>query len=183
MGRVITLTGPSGSGKTTIARLLREQFPDEFDEVVSYTTRDMRPGEKESVDYYFITEDDFAQRKAIGEFLETVQFNGKNYASAYTEATRATVDKDAFVIVEPHGVKQWQSEYDGKMLHIFIKPPSIEVLKERMAFQGRTAQQIEDRLAHDAAVFAVEMSGYNLVTVNLDLETTCRAIRQFVRSQ
>jgi guanylate kinase len=183
VGHIITLTGPSGSGKTTIVKKLMAEFPDEFDEAISFTTRDMRPGETEGVEYYFISEEKYAEMEAAGEFLETVNFNGKNYGSTFAEADRASDGKDAFVIVEPHGVDQWVESYQGSFLHIFVKPPSREVLIERMAFQGRNAEQIEARLAHDAEVFAVDLGRYNLIVVNEDLETTCRAIRRFVRSQ
>lgn len=184
MGRIITLTGPSGSGKTTIAKKLMKDFPEEFDEAVSYTTRDMRPGEQEGVEYYFISEERYAEMLEAGEFLETVNFNGKNYGSTFAEADRATDGKDAFVIVEPHGVDQWVESYEkGEFLHIFVKAPSRETLIERMAFQGRTAEQIESRLQHDAEVFAVDFARYNLVVVNEDLEMTCRIIRRFVRNQ
>lgn len=183
-GHVVTLTGPSGSGKTSIAKLLQERHPEEFSEVVSFTTRAMRPGEQEGREYYFITPERFREMEENGEFLETVHFDGRNYGSAYAEADAKREGRLAsFVIVEPHGVDQWVENYDAPFLHVFLEPPSEEELRRRMLGQGRSEESVNQRLAHDADVFNVDKACYHLVVTNDDLEQACRTVRDFVRSR
>jgi guanylate kinase len=144
----------------------------------------MRDGELDGYDYYFIDDETFDLMKSGGEFLETVEFCGRKYGSTYAEADKRTGSgRNAFVILEPHGVEQWKLNYTAPMLHISVKAPSIEELTMRMKLQGRSEENIQKRLAHDAPVFDVDPACYHLVVVNDDLEQACNTIREFVVSQ
>jgi guanylate kinase len=183
-GHIVTLTGQSGTGKTTIAKSLQRMYPEEFTEVISHTTRQPRKDEKEGVEYYFINEQQFEQMEANKEFLETVLFSDRRYGAAYAEADmRIASGRNAFMIVEPDGVRQWKENYDGPMLHISIQAPNIDALIARMRRQGRTEKQIQKRLAHDAPVFNVDPACYHLVVVNDRLEQACNDVRNFVLSR
>lgn len=182
-GRIVTVTGPSGVGKTTILRSLIEQFPEEYTEIISHTTRTPREGEAHGKTYYFISQEEFDRMKEAGEFLETVHFSGRNYGSSYAEADAKTfLGKNALVILEPHGVEQWQQNYTGPKIHIFVRTPSSDALRERMRRQGRSEEAIASRLEHDTKMFDVAASGYHLMVVNENLELTCKIIRDYIRS-
>lgn len=182
-GFIVTLTGQSGSGKTTISKRLQKELPWLFTEAISHTARAMREGELEGYDYFFIDDETFDLMESGGEFLETVKFCGRKYGSAYAEADRSTESRHAFVILEPHGVEQWKLNYRAPMLHISVVAPSIEELVVRMRLQGRSEEDIQKRLVHDAPVFDVDPTCYDLVVVNDRLEYVCQEIRDFVLSR
>ncbi len=180
-GHIVTLTGQSGSGKTTISKRLQKELSWLFTEAISHTTRAMRDGELEGYDYFVIDDETFDLMESGGEFLETVKFCGRKYGSTYAEADKRTeTGQNAFVILEPHGVEQWKLNYTAPMLHISVEAPSIDELAMRMKLQGRSEEDIQKRLAHDAPVFDVDPILYDIVVLNDNLERACQEILDFV---
>lgn len=103
--KIITLTGPSCSGKTTLLKELVDKHG--YADIVSHTTRPMRPGEKHGIDYYFTKQEDFDALAKSGGFMETVSFNGYSYGVSVQEMSEVTKDgKVAVLIVEPQGLTQ-----------------------------------------------------------------------------
>lgn len=103
---VITLTGPSCSGKSTISKHLQKDFGHLYTEAVSHTTRDMRAGETDGYDYYFISDEEFDRMVTEDAFIENVQFNGKRYGGAISEFERIfSAGKIAILVCEPQGVE------------------------------------------------------------------------------
>jgi guanylate kinase len=105
MDTILTLVGPSGSGKTTLANRLIEDYG--YTSIVSHTTRPMRKGEKNGIDYYFITQDEFKTKLENEEFIENISFNGNMYGVSINEIHTANIDgKVPVLIVEPKGLSQ-----------------------------------------------------------------------------
>ena len=135
-GNLFVVAAPSGGGKTSLTRALLERER-AIMLSVSYTTRPPRPGEKEGVDYHFITPARFEELKAAGEFLEHAQVHGNWYATSATWLKRQ-IDAGQDVLLEI----DWQGAAQVRKLipsavHIFILPPSLASLEERLVRRGQ----------------------------------------------
>ncbi len=146
-GNLFVVAAPSGGGKTSLTRALLEREPG-IRLSVSYTTRGPRPGETDGIDYHFVTPEAFGALKDAGEFLEHAHVHGNWYATSGTWL-RSQVDAGQDVLLEI----DWQGAEQVRKLipesvHIFILPPSLALLRERLQRRGQDdAQTIERRLS------------------------------------
>ena len=146
-GNLFVVAAPSGGGKTSLTRALLEREPG-IRLSVSYTTRGPRPGETDGIDYHFVTPEAFGALKDAGEFLEHAHVHGNWYATSGTWL-RSQVDAGQDVLLEI----DWQGAAQVRKLipesvHIFILPPSLALLRERLQRRGQDdAQTIERRLS------------------------------------
>ena len=146
-GNLFVVAAPSGGGKTSLTRALLEREPG-IRLSVSYTTRGPRPGETDGIDYHFVTPEAFGALKDAGEFLEHAHVHGNWYATSGTWL-RNQVDAGQDVLLEI----DWQGAAQVRKLipesvHIFILPPSLALLRERLQRRGQDdAQTIERRLS------------------------------------
>ncbi len=182
--RLIVLAAPSGAGKTTLARRLLSELPGlRFS--ISATTRPPRDGERDGEHYHFLSEQDFRARIDAGAFAEYEEvFPGRLYGTLYSELVdppgpdvRAMVlDKDV------RGAMALKQTFGDHVLTLFIAPPSLEVLAERLRARGSESDAgIQTRLARAA----MEMSyaqDFDRVIVNGDLEAAAAETVEIVRS-
>ncbi len=181
-GKLIVLSGPSGVGKTTLCQRVLEEVPARLS--VSATTRRPRRSEKEGVDYYFLSAEQFAARKQAGEFLESAEVFGNLYGTPLGPV-RAAVESGQTVLLEidVQGGLQVRDRFPDAVT-IFILPPSLEAwresLRSRLARRGMDdPAEIERRL--DQATAEIEQArqsgAYDHFVVNDDLD---QAVRQLV---
>lgn len=165
---LLVLSSPSGGGKTTIARNLL-QARDDLAYSVSATTRPMRPGEKEGVDYYFISREEFLRRVEAGEFLEWATYGGNLYGTLRAEIDRIFArGRTAVLDVEIEGARQLRASFPNS-LHLFVLPPSAEVLVSRLA--GRNTEPpavLRERITRAADELAA-VAEYDYAILNQDL--------------
>lgn len=130
-GKLIVISAPSGSGKTTIVREIMKQNPSlEFS--VSATTRAKREGEVEGKDYYFLSEREFKHRVDEGDFVEWEELYGDHYGTLRQEVDKAlSKGKNLLFDVDVKGGLSIRRQYPDALM-IFIRPPDLEVLKERL---------------------------------------------------
>lgn len=149
-GLVLVVSGPSGAGKTTIARALERACPDAHFSV-SLTTRQPGPGDRDGVDYRFVTEEEFAQRaspqpgKPMGEFLEHAGVYGRRYGTLRApvdEAMRA--GKLVILEIDVQGAKQVKGAMPGAS-GLFVLPPSDESLLARLRARRRDSEEAIQR--------------------------------------
>lgn len=159
---VTTLTGPSASGKTELVKVLTKTYG--FEKLVSVTTRPMRPGEEEGIDYYFVSEEQFKKYQDNNELLQEVNFNGKNYGTTVSEMERVFASgKTPVVIVEPGGVTQFEEleeKYNFQVYSVFVHA-SLNVLQER--FFARLGLSVDSPLS--------EYDTKRLMAINQEYET------------
>ncbi|WP_457651652.1 guanylate kinase [Rhodocaloribacter sp.] len=182
--KIIALTAPSGSGKTTIARRVLEAFP-EMRFSVSVTTRPPRPGERDGVHYHFISEEDFRRRIAAGDLLEYEEvYPGRFYGTLVSEVRDATREHPVLLDIDVKGAENVKKIFGDDALVVFIRPPSLEVLAERLR---RRKTESEETLRHrlERAAHELEYADrFDAVVVNDDLDRatdeTIRLIRSFL---
>ena len=155
-GKVIIFSAPSGAGKTTIAKEILRRIPNlEFS--VSACSRPIRKGEKDGVDYYFLTIEDFKRKIDNDEFLEWQEvYPGSYYGTLKSEMQRIWNDgKNVMFDVDTFGGINIKKIYKDKALSIFIKTPTIETLEERLKARGT---ETEDSLKKRMDKAKIELS-------------------------
>ena len=165
---LLVLSSPSGGGKTTIARSLL-QARDDLAYSVSATTRPMRAGEKDGVDYFFLPREEFLRRVEAGEFLEWATYGGNLYGTLRAEIERIFArGRTAVLDIEIEGARQLRASFPNS-LHLFVLPPSAEVLVSRLA--GRNTESpavLRERITRAADELAA-VAEYDYAIMNQDL--------------
>ena len=171
-GRLVVVSGPSGSGKTTVLKRLFQDPPVPLVSSASATTRPPRPGERDGVDYHFISEEEFALRRQRGEFLECFEVFGRGdwYGTLLSEVTPSLeAGKWVLLEIDVQGALSVMEGYP-EAISIFIRPPSLEVLEERLRRRRtETEQAIQRRLqqARDELALA-ERYRYQVINDEVD---------------
>lgn len=181
MARVFVITGPSGVGKGTLIRTLRERVP-ELELSVSATTRSPRPGERDGVDYHFLSDADFQRQVDAGEFVEHAVYSGRRYGTLRSELARRTAAGHPVVLeIEVQGARQVRAALPDAV-QVFIAPPSPEALRARLIGRGTDdAEQIDTRLREAEQELAAQ-GEFAHVVVNDRLEDAATKLERIVRS-
>jgi len=180
-GRLIIFSAPSGAGKTTIVRHLLTKIP-ELEFSISATTRKPRGDEQNEKDYYFISKEEFLHRIAKKEFVEFEEvYTGTFYGTLRTEIERIW-EKGKTVIfdLDVEGGLHLKRKYDGQALAIFVQPPSLEVLTERLTARGTdSAEKLKERFikAEKELNYAPQ---FDIILKNHDLQTACDEAEELV---
>lgn len=181
MGKAILFSAPSGCGKTTIIRELMQYF-DCFDFSISATSRQPREGERDGVDYYFLSHDDFRRRVTEGDFLEWEEvYQGTCYGTLKSEVNRIWNNGRVIVFdVDVNGGKNIKRFFGDDALSIFVMPPSVEVLEQRLRNRGTDSEEsIRKRLARSARELE-EASQFDVTIVNDDLQRAVQETRRVI---
>lgn len=167
---LIVISGPSGVGKGTICKKVSELTGIRI--AISATSREQRKGEKEGRDYYFIPEDEFRLRIERGDFLEYAVVYGHYYGTLKTELDGSDVILE---IDTQGGMKLLKAQ--PEVLSIFLVPPSLEELRERIVKRGREPiEAIEPRLKAAEAEIAVGHKHYKYVVTNDDVNHAAKEV-------
>ncbi len=169
-GKFIVVSAPSGTGKSSICRRLLQACP-EIQFSVSYTTRSPRPGEVEGKDYFFISRQEFQERLDQGDFAEWAESYGHLYGTSI-RTMKESLAKGTTVLldIEPRGAKQIKQKFRGG-IYVFILPPSREELLLRLEGRGHEESAVIRARYAQAESELKEISWYDYVIFNNDLET------------
>jgi guanylate kinase len=174
-GILLVISSPSGAGKTTLAHLLAEQERLEFS--VSYTTRPPRAGERDGVDYKFITEDEFSRMVDRNEFAEWAVVHGARYGTAIHTVNRALEDgKDYLFDVDWQGGAQIRRQWPEESLLVFILPPSMAELERRLRRRATDSPAAIERRLVTATRELEHFAEYDFLVVNDNLETALKEL-------
>lgn len=178
-GLVFIVSAPAGTGKTTLVRMLINEF-DCVAESVSCTTRKIRPGEIPGRDYFFLTDEEFEEKKKSGDFLEFAEVFGHQYGTSreYVMKSQST-GKHVFLVIDTQGAMRLKKE-NYPAVYVFLSPPSLEELKQRLCKrQTECPDTIEKRLSW--AEQEMEMARhYDYHIVNDNLENAYTILRSIV---
>ena len=171
-GKMLIFTAPSGAGKTTIVRHLLRHFG-ELAFSVSATNRPIRPGEEDGVSYYFLSDEEFKQKIADGEFVEYEEvYPGRFYGTLKSEIDRCwKMGKVVVFDIEVKGATNIKNMYPEEALAVFVNPPSKEELFQRLRDRStETPEQLEVRMER-AAMELEYVDKFDRVLLNDDLQT------------
>ncbi len=171
--KVIVISAPSGSGKTTLIRYLMETMP-VFEFSISATSRAPRQGEQHGKDYYFLSAEEFRKKIQNSEFVEWEEvYPGRYYGTLKSELQRIRDNgKIALFDVDVVGGVNLKNKFGEQALSVFIKPPSLEILEQRLRIRGTDSEEeIQTRLKKAAFELTFE-SKFDIVIVNQTLETS-----------
>lgn len=179
---LIILSSPSGGGKSTILNEIMAQT-DNIEYSVSYTTRNPRGEEKNGVHYHFVSEPEFRERIKAGDFLEYAEFSGNYYGTSISYILgRLEHGKHVIMDIEVQGAAQISCT-GIPYVKIFILPPTLEVLKERLINRNTdSAEEIEKRL-QIARHEITQIGLYNYLVINDRLEDAVADIRSIIRAE
>lgn len=187
MEKAIIITAPSGAGKSTIAEYVLSVV-ENLDYSVSATTRTIRKGEEEGKDYYFISKEQFLKKIEEDAFVEWEEvYEGTFYGTLKSEVQRIwSLGKAVLYVVDVIGAKDLKHFFGDKALSIFIQPPSIKALEERLRKrQSESEKSLEIRLER-VRMELKEKKSFDLVIVNDELELaqkqTEKEVRKFLLS-
>jgi guanylate kinase len=172
--RLIILIGPSGVGKSSfIDRVLKENST--LQDITTYTTRAPRPGEKEGNPYHFVSKERFQELIAQGFFVEWANVHGNNYGTPWDQIRDAWKNNQIVIMdVDVQGAQHFKKHF-VQALTIFLAPPSIDALRNRILSRGG-AKDIETRLETAAKEMSFA-SHFDHLIVNDDFETSYRHFR------
>jgi guanylate kinase len=181
VAEVFVITGPSGVGKGTLIRGLLERVP-ELRLSVSATTRSPRPGERDGIDYHFLTPEEFERRVQAGDFVEHAEYSGNRYGTLRSELERRLREGVPIVLeIEVQGARQVRQAMP-EAIAVFIAPPSPEALRARLVGRGTdSAEQVEARMRTAQRELEAQPE-FAHVVVNDRLEEATGELERIVRS-
>lgn len=179
-GHLFVFSGASGVGKSTVLKQVMERVP-ELTFSVSATSRAPRPGETNGVQYYFVTEDAFRQMIEQGAFVEYDYHMGNFYGTLTSEILNKSKEHPLVLDIEPVGALHVREIFPAATL-IYIAPPSIEVLEQRLRGRNDTSEE-QMKLRRERAVWeSTQMEKYDYVVVNDVLEDCVENVIRIIRS-
>lgn len=168
MARLFVVSAPSGAGKTTLLSRIRERFP-QVAYSVSHTTREKRPGEIDGAAYHFVAVEQFKEMIEAEHFLEWARVYDHFYGTSKLFIDQCLADQRPVILeIDVQGARKVAQIYPGRIT-VFILPPSIDVLKERLNRRGEDPAKMKRRLAEAEAEMAAS-NEYQYTVVNDDLD-------------
>jgi len=181
-GTLYVFSAPSGAGKTSLVKALLAEV-EGIEVSVSHTTRAMRPGEQDGVDYHFISKDEFENMVEADAFLEHAQVFDNFYGTARSSIdTRLAAGADVILEIDWQGARQvraWKTD----ALSVFILPPSREALEERLRGRGQDSEEIIARRMRDAVSEMSHYAEFDYLVINDQFETALKELVAIVTAE
>jgi len=180
-GSLFVVAAPSGAGKSTLVNALLAQEPS-IKLSISYTTRQPRPGEQHGREYYFTTTEDFLKRREAGEFLESAEVHGNYYGTS-----RLIIEKDmkagtdVLLEIDWQGAQQVRKQFPHAV-GIFILPPSIAALEERLTKRGQDDHHVITRRLLAAGGEIAHAPEFEYVIINQEFATALSELTAIVKA-
>ncbi|EJE4550816.1 guanylate kinase [Staphylococcus pseudintermedius] len=182
-GLLIVLSGPSGVGKGTVRKRIFDDPHTSYRYSISMTTRQMREGEQDGVDYFFKTREEFEKLIEADEFIEYAEYVG-NYYGTPVQYVKDTMNAghDVFLEIEVEGAKQVRKKFPDA-LFIFLAPPSLDHLTERLIGRGTESKEKIESRVKEAKKEVEMMNLYDYVVVNDEVDLAKDRIQSIVEAE
>jgi guanylate kinase len=182
-GLMLVLSSPSGAGKTTLTRLLRDEEPS-LTLSISVTTRQRRPSEVDGVHYRFISVEHFLEMRDRGELLEWAEVHGNYYGSPRKPIEASlTSGSDILFDIDYQGAQQVRGNAPGDVVSVFILPPSIPELRQRLQRRAEDSKEVIALRLEAAKIEIERWRDYDYVLVNDDLGRTFARLRAILSAE
>lgn len=182
-GLLIVLSSPSGAGKSTIARKLLEADTD-VSMSVSATTRPIRPGEVDHVDYHFVDQAQFDRMQQAGEFVEWANVFGYCYGTPKSPVKKALKQgSDILFDIDWQGARQLEPDFGEHLVTIFLLPPSMKELERRLRSRATDPESVVADRMRRAAEEISHWAEYEYVLVNDDMDECLERVRAIVAAE
>lgn len=180
-GVLIVLSGPSGVGKGTVRKALFEEPDIDFTYSISMTTRQPRNGEVDGEDYFFVNRNEFEENITAGNMLEYAEYVGNYYGTpkSFIDNTLAS-GHDVFLEIDVQGALQVKEKMP-EGAYIFLTPPDLQALKERLVGRGTDDPEIIDRRVAAASSEIRMMANYDYAVVNDEVQFAVQRIKDIVK--
>ncbi len=183
-GLMFILSSPSGAGKTTIARRLLEEEGSELRMSVSVTTRPKRPGETEGRDYFFVDDDKFADLVQEDSCFEWAEVFGHCYGTPKAEIReRLKRGEDFLFDIDWQGTQQLYQRAQGDVVRVFLLPPSIEELEQRLRSRGTDSEEVIRGRMERARAEISHWDAYDYVIINDDIEACFAKVQMILEAE
>lgn len=183
-GLLLVLSSPSGAGKTTITRRLVELEGEGLEISVSHTTRPKRPDEIDGRDYHFVDQPGFARLRERGAFLECAEVFGHWYGTARDAVEIAlNAGRDVVFDIDWQGSQQLAEAMKDDLVHIFILPPSLEALEQRLKRRAQDSAAVVAQRMSRAGDEMRHYDEYDYVVVNTALEQAVADVQAILRAE
>ena len=181
--KIIIITAPSGAGKTSITQYLLNKIP-QISFSVSAATRSPRANEKNGVEYYFLSVEDFKQKIKQNDFFEwEMVYEGKYYGTLKTEIERIWNEgKTPLLDIDVKGALRVQQQFVNNSLSLFVEPPSIDELKKRLLLRGTETEETLCTRINKAEYEISFKHQFNKIIVNNDLHKACKEAEIIVKN-
>lgn len=182
-GLLVVISGPSGVGKGTVRKALFNMPKHNLVYSVSMTTRSMRPGEVDGVDYYFVSKEEFINRQNEGKFLETAEFVGNYYGTPLDKVNeQLDMGNEVVLEIEVEGAQQVKKKVPDCVM-IFIVPPGKKALYERLKRRGTESEEIiNERIEKANREFKLAHL-YDYIVVNDEVNNAADRIMAIIRAE
>lgn len=181
-GNLFVISGPSGAGKGTLVKALIEQVPDAWLSV-SATTREPREGEVDGKHYHFLSNERFDDLVQQDGFLEWAQVHSNKYGTPRAQVEQAVAEgKQVILEIDVQGAFQIKEKIPQSIL-VFIEPPSLEILEERLRGRGTETEDVIAARMNVATLELLEKIKYDIAIVNDDLDVATKELVDFVEKQ
>ena len=178
-GKLFILAAPSGGGKTSLAQALIEASP-AIVRSVSHTTRAPRPGERDSVDYYFVTSEKFERMAAAGDFLEHASVFGNRYGSARRAVeAQLAAGKNVLLTIDWQGARRIKQQLP-QARSIFLLPPSRQALEERLRARGQDSEEVIAARMRQALSEMSHYGEFDIVVINDDFPAVLEDLKAII---
>lgn len=181
-GRLIVISAPSGAGKTTLVAALLKAMP-KLKLSISHTTRVIRPGEEDGLDYYFVSEQDFKKYLDARDFLEYAKVYNYYYGTSKVWVEeQLNKGEDIILEIDWQGARQIKAMFDEDALFIYILPPSLAVLKDRLQKRAQDKPEVIDARFSKAKEDISHYKEFDYLVVNDDLELATKQLVSIITS-
>jgi len=181
-GKLVIFSAPSGAGKTTIVHYLLSKIP-QLEFSISATTRESRGTEENNKDYYFISKEEFLHKVAKHEFVEFEEvYSGTFYGTLKSEIDRIWESgKHVVFDIDVEGGLRLKKKFGDDALAVFVQPPSMEVLIQRLGSRGTdSAEKLKERISKAGKELSYA-DKFDIVLPNNDLQTACEEAEKLIK--
>ncbi|HHD77181.1 MAG TPA: guanylate kinase [Campylobacteraceae bacterium] len=176
-GKIVVVSGPSGCGKSSLTNEILKSEPDIYFSI-STTTREIRPGEKEGVNYHYISKAQFEKEIEEGAFLEWAEVHGNYYGTSLKPIYKAIEEgKLVLLDIDVQGHAIVREKFPRILTSIFLTTPSQAELRRRLEHRGTDSADVIETRLHNARIEMARMDEYEYLLINDDFDTTLSDFR------